>query len=303
MIDFLLLGTGAMMPLPDRWLSSLLVRSGRDLILFDCGEGTQIPWRTHHWGFRSLSSICLTHWHADHVAGLPGLLHTVANAGRTEPLRIFGPVETERVVAGLRAIAPDLPFAVEVGELRGGDRFTLPGALGGRVLDGDHRVPCLLYRVDLGRAPRFLVERARELAVPQSDWGRLQAGGTVMVGGCAITSADVMGPERPGVSFGLITDSRPVPGAAGFFHGVDLLVSEGTYGDSADGWKAVRNKHMTFAEAAQIAADARAKALWLTHFSPAMARPEDFLAEATDRFANTTVGTAGLTTTLRFADD
>src|SRR5947209_5652215 len=101
MIDLLLLGTGGMMPLPQRWLSSLLVRCEGELILFDCGEGTQVPMQSFGWGFRRLSAICLSHWHADHVAGLPGILHTIANSNRTEPLTIYGPAETLRVVRGL----------------------------------------------------------------------------------------------------------------------------------------------------------------------------------------------------------
>src|SRR5215212_11013301 len=109
MIDFLLLGTGAMMPLQGRWLSSLLVRCEGQITLFDCGEGTQIPWRTSNWSFRQTGAICLSHLHADHVAGLPGILHSLANSDRTEPLSIYGPVETSFVVEGLRRIAPHLP--------------------------------------------------------------------------------------------------------------------------------------------------------------------------------------------------
>src|SRR5690625_4770875 len=102
MIDVMLLGTGAMVPLPDRWLSSALVRVGSSLILLDCGEVTQIAMRERHWGFRRLDAICLSHMHADHVAGVPGLLHTVANAGKTSPLMIYGPVGTIDVITGLR---------------------------------------------------------------------------------------------------------------------------------------------------------------------------------------------------------
>ncbi|HKG26067.1 MAG TPA: MBL fold metallo-hydrolase, partial [Thermomicrobiales bacterium] len=163
MIDFLLLGNGAMLPLPDRWLSSLLVRCEGELTLFDCGEGTQIPWRRFGWGFRRLGAIVLSHCHADHVAGLPGLLHSIANAGRTEPLAVYGPEQTASVVAGLRVIAPLLPYEVVVHELVGGDRFALPGGLQAAALTAEHRVTCLVYRVGLARAPRFDPDRARAL--------------------------------------------------------------------------------------------------------------------------------------------
>src|SRR5690242_6770675 len=112
-IDTLLLGTGGMSPLPDRWLSALLVRCRGELILFDCGEGTQIVWRCFGWGFRRLGAICISHTHADHIAGLPGLLHSIANAGRTEPVALYGPPGTAVVVAGLRTIAPWLPYELQ----------------------------------------------------------------------------------------------------------------------------------------------------------------------------------------------
>jgi ribonuclease Z len=303
MIDFLLLGNGAMLPLPDRWLSSLLVRCEGELTLFDCGEGTQIPWRRFGWGFRRLSAICLSHCHADHVAGLPGLLHSIANAGRTEPLTIYGPEQTARVVAGLRVIAPHLPYDVVVHELTGGDHFELPGGLQASALTAAHRVPCLVYRAGLARGRRFDPDRARALAVPLELWRSLQRGEPVTWPGGSASPDDVLGPERPGISFGFATDTRPLPTMPPFFDGVDLLICEGTYGDSADLPKAIQNKHMTFAEAATLARDSRARALWLTHFSPAVEDPAAFLDEATAIFPDTTLGYSGLTGTLKFADE
>jgi ribonuclease Z len=303
MIDLLLLGTGGMMPLPNRWLSSLLVRCRGEITLFDCGEGTQIPWRTTGWGFRHVSAICLSHWHADHVAGLPGILHSMANSDRIEPLRIYGPVETVRVVAGLRQIAPELPYEVSVLELSGGERFTLPGGMTGRVIAGAHRVPSLIYRVDLSRGPRFDREAAEALELPVTTWAPLQRGERVEVGGRTIEPSEVRGPERPGISFGFMTDTRPTPAAASFLQGVDLLVSEGTYGDSALLAKAHAHGHMTFAQAATIARDAGVRELWLTHFSPAMEDPDVFAGNATAIFPRTTVGYTGLKTTLNFRDE
>jgi ribonuclease Z len=302
MIDLLLLGTGGMMPMPNRWLSAMLSRCRGEITLFDCGEGTQIPWRTTGWGFRSVTAICLSHWHADHVAGLPGLLHTIANAGRTEPITIYGPIHTSTVVAGLRVIAPHLPFDVQVHELRDGDRFELPGGMRGRVIAGDHRVPSLIYRVEVARSRRFDRAAAEALGAPITTWSVLQRGETVTVGDRVITPDEVLGPERPGLAFGFMTDTRPVPAAPTFLSDVDLLVSEGTYGDSALLDKAIAHKHLTFAEAAAIARDAGAKALWLTHFSHAMERPEEYLPFATETFPNTTIGYTGLSTTLSFED-
>src|SRR5262249_24573660 len=136
MIDFLLLGNGATLPLPDRWLSSLLIRCEGELTLFDCGEGTQIPWRRFGWGFRRVGAICISHWHGDHVAGLPGVLLSLANAGRTEPVAVYGPEQTARVIAGLRVVAPVLPFDLVIHELGDGERFDLPGGLRASAIAG-----------------------------------------------------------------------------------------------------------------------------------------------------------------------
>lgn len=302
MIDVLVLGTGAMLPLPNRWLSSFVIRCRGELILFDCGEGTQISWRQFGWGFRRLSAICFSHWHADHIAGLPGLLHTLANADRTEPITIFGPSETARVVAGLRVIAPELPFEVNVVELASGDTFSLPAGLEGKVLEGDHRVPVLAYRISLDRARRFRPERAEELEIPRRYWQALQRGQSVKWSERRAIPDDVLGPPRKGISFGFATDTRPTAEMGPFFSGVDLLITEGTYGESDHVVKARRNKHMTFEEAATIARGADARSLWLTHFSPAMDDPDAFLNHATAIFPHTTIAYTGLTTSLTFDD-
>lgn len=302
MIEAMLLGTGAMMPLPHRWLSSLLVRSSGQMTLFDCGEGTQIAWRSAGWGMRRLGAICLSHCHADHVAGLPGLLHALTWADRDELVTIYGPAGTLRVVEGLRVIAPMLPYPVAVRELAPGDVFALPGGLTGTVAAGHHALPVLAYRVDLPRAPRFELERARALGVPLELWRRLQAGEMVTWARRSAQPEQVMGPPRRGVSLAYVTDTRPVPGFLPLLEAVDLLVCEGTYGDSADTEKAARNTHMTFAEAAGLAAAAKVGRLWLTHFSPGMADPGAFAANARAIFPETTVGYAGLTTDLTFPD-
>jgi ribonuclease Z len=301
-IDLMLLGAGAMMPLPERWLSCLLVRCEGAITLFDCGEGTQIPWRASSWGFRQTGAICLSHLHADHVAGIPGLLHTLANSERTEPVHIYGPEGTISVIEGLRRIAPLLPFEVNVQELSEGDEVILPGAMRARVIAGNHRVPSLIYRIDVSRSPRFDRSAAQRLGIPVTHWSRLQAGETVNVDGQVFTPGQVQGPARTGLSFGFMTDTRPVEGAASFLSGVDLLISEGTYGDSARIDKAIARGHMTFAEAATVARDAGAGQLWLTHFSPAMLDPDQYLENATSIFARTTLGQTGLSTTLVFRD-
>jgi len=300
MIDALLLGTGAMMPLPQRWLSSVLLRVEGSLILLDCGEGTQIAWRQFRWGFKRLDAICLTHQHADHVAGLPGLFHTVANAGRTEPMHIYGPPGTIEVITGLRVVAPHLPYDMIVHELEGGADFVLPAGLRGRVAFGDHRIPVLAYRFDLPRKPGFQVRKAQALGVPQAMWRALQHGESVSVDGRTVVPADVMGPARKGISLGFATDTRPADAVRDLVRGVDLLISEGTYGDDEDAEKAAAYGHMTFREAATLARDADVGALWLTHFAVGMTDPAQWEGNARSVFPNTTLGYTGLQGAINF---
>lgn len=302
MIDVLLLGTGAMVPLPDRYLSSVLFRLNGSLSLIDCGEGTQVTWRRFHWGFRRLDSIFLTHHHADHVAGLPGLFHTVANAGRTEPIHIYGPPGTIDVITGLRVIAPWLPYDMMIQELQGGEEIVLPSGVRCRVAWGEHRGPVLGYRFDLPRNHPFLPDRAEALGVPRTRWGHLQRGETVLVDGREIAPDDVLGEARTGVSFTMVTDTRPTDALRELATGTDLLICEGTYGDDADIDKAIQNGHMTFREAATLARDAGAGALWLTHFGAGMSRPEEWAANARDVFPRAEIGRAGLTGQLVFDD-
>jgi ribonuclease Z len=300
MIDVALLGTGGMMPLPHRWLSSLLVRVQGELTLFDCGEGTQIAWRQTGWSMHRLGAICISHTHADHIAGLPGLLHAVANTGRTEPVTIYGPPGLQPVVAGLRTIAPYLPYPMHVVELESGEGFALPGGLDVRCVAGVHALPVLAYRLDLPRKRPFLVERAVSLGLPRPLWSSVQNGNVVEWEGQRVGPNDVLGPERPGISLAYVTDTRPTAEIAELVAGVDLLVSEATYGDDADADKAVRNTHMTFREAATLAKSAGAGRLWLTHFSPGVEVPAAWLANAEEVFANTVVGSDGLVATLNF---
>jgi ribonuclease Z len=302
MIDLILLGTSGTIPLPGRPLSSLLARVGPEMMLFDCGEGTQVSMRKSGWGFKALSGICLSHMHADHVAGLPGLLLTVANAGRREPLDIFGPVGTKIVVAGLRVIAPRLPFEVLVHEVSSARDIAWGG---GRLatLPVDHAIPCLAFRLDLARARRFDPARARALGVPLAEWKTLQQGQPVVLDDLTIEPDDVLGPPRRGLRLGYVTDTRPTPQMPGFLAEADMLVIEGTYGDPADAENAVENKHMLFSEAAEVGRQAAVRQIWLTHFSAKLLDPARFAGEAQRIVPATTIGYEGLTTTLRFSDD
>jgi len=305
MIDVALLGTGGTLPLPDRFLSSALLRCAGQLVLIDCGEGTQVSLRKLGWGLKDVGTILLTHFHADHVAGLPGLLLTIGNSGRTreEPMTVVGPRGVQRVVESLRVIAPHLPYPVRYHEMLGDSaEVSAVGPMRLSACVADHDIPCLAYRLALSRAPAFQPERAKALGLPVTLWKLLQRGETVEHDGRAVRPAEVLGAPRPGLSFGFVTDTRPTRALVEFFSDVDLLISEATYGDPADRGKAIENKHMTFGEAATMAAAARAKQLWLTHFTPALPNPDYFRREAEAVFPQVVIGREHLATTLAFAD-
>ncbi|SRR5579884_536641 len=302
MIDVYLLGEGGTWPLPGRWLSSVLLRHGGDLLLFDCGEGTQIPLRAAGWGLRAVGTVFFSHYHGDHVGGLPGLLLTLGNAERREPLDLYGPPGLAAVVAGLRVIAPHLPYDVRCHELSGGERLAV-GELVVRTLAVEHSLPCLAYTVERPRARRFEPERARALGLPVTLWNRLQRGEVVAWNGHIVQPDAVLGPPRAGVKFAFVTDTRPTVALPGFVAGAQLLVCEGMYGAEEDLPRALENRHMLFRESAAIAREGGVEALWLTHFSPALTAPAAYLPAARAIFPNTTIGATGLTTTLTFPDD
>ncbi len=299
-LDVALVGTGGMMPLPHRWLSSALIRFKGHLILFDCGEGTQISLRQLGWGIKDIDLVLISHLHGDHIAGLPGLLLTQGNSGRTEPLDVLGPPGLTDAVQKLRVIAPYLPFEVRCRELQPGETFNLD-ELTGRCAQADHHVPCLGFRLDLPRGREFRPERARSLNVPISQWKLLQRGEHVTVDGRTVKPDEVLGPERRGLSLGLVTDTRPTEALQQLVTGVDLLICEAMYGDDADQPTAVERKHMTFREAATLARAAQAQKLLLTHFSPAVVDPDSYAKNAQEVFAETVVGKDHFSLTVAFS--
>jgi ribonuclease Z len=295
-LDVAMVGTGGTMPLPNRWLSSVLLRYGQHRVLFDCGEGTQISLRALGWGLKDIDLILISHAHADHITGLAGLLLTQANSARTAAVHIVGPRGFAAVVAGLLVVAPHLPFAVRCTELAPEGSIDLD-ALKVTCTAAEHHVPCLAYRVDVPRGRQFLPDRARALGIPVADWRRLQRGEAAG----DFDPADVLGPPRSGLSVGLVTDTRPTDAIAALVSGVDLLVCEGTFGSDDDQPRAVERTHMTFREAAQLAQRANAKQLVLTHFSPSIVDPEAFVQNARDVFPDSVVARDHLTFSLRFA--
>ena len=310
MLDVCLLGTGGMQPLPGRRLSAVLIRVGAAMLLLDCGEGTQVAVRERGWGLRNLHTVLLTHLHADHLLGLPGLLLTLGHAGRgaDEPLTVYGPAPLPDVLEGLMRAAGPLPYPLHTVVLAGGETVVPAGMAGVavRCAAGEHGVPCLAYAVEVRREPRFDPHRARALDVPLPLWNILQHGGSVEHNGRRIDPAEVRGAHRRGRRVVLATDTRPTRDLAAFIasgDGTDLLIADGMYGDAENKPTRWESQHMTFAESAGLARDGGARHLWLTHFSPALSEPEAYLDRATMIFPATTIGHDGLTQTLVFEDD
>ncbi len=303
MLDVCLLGSGGMMPLPYRWLTALMTRYNGSSLLIDCGEGTQIAIKEKGWSFKPIDVICFTHFHGDHISGLPGLLLTMGNAERTEPLTLVGPRGLERVVNALRVIAPELPFPLRFIELTKAEEELELNGYRIRAFRVNHNVTCYGYSLEIDRAGKFQLEKAQALDIPKKLWGRLQKGETVEYEGSVYTPEQVMGEPRKGIKVVYCTDTRPVPAIAANAAGADLFICEGMYGEKEKQEKAVANKHMTFYEAARLAKEADVKEMWLTHYSPSLTRPEEYMDEVRRIFPRTLAGKDKKSAELNFEDE
>ncbi|MBR5875679.1 MAG: ribonuclease Z [Akkermansia sp.] len=303
MLDICLLGTGGTQPLVNRWLTSLMVRYKGHAVLIDCGEGTQIAAQKVGLSLKPVDKILITHLHADHISGLPGLLLTMGNMGRTEPLSIVGPVGTERVVYALRSIAQSLPFEVHVSELDTEEQLMYFMDCDITAFAVNHGMPCYGYSFSLPRAGKFDAARAKEQNIPLEFWNRLQKGEIITHEGCTYTPDMVLGPTRKGLKLTYCTDSRPTASIRTAAYGSDLFICEGMYGEDEMLPKAKENRHMLFSEAAQLAADAgEVKELWLTHYSPSLPNPKAYRDVARAIFPNTQTPRDGWCKTLAFED-
>lgn len=303
MLDVCLLGTGGMMPLPGRRLTALMTRYNGSSLLIDCGEGTQVAIKEKGWTFKPIDAICFTHYHADHISGLPGLLLTMGNTDRREPLTMIGPKGLERVVNSLRVICPELPFPIVFHEVTAPEEVIEMNGYKITAFRVQHNITCYGYSLEISRKGKFDVGRAKAQEIPIKCWNPLQKGETVTLDGKTYTPDMVLGPARKGLKVTYCTDTRPIPSISEHAKGSDLFICEGMYGEPEKQAKAKEFKHMTFYEAAKLAKDAEAAEMWLTHFSPSLVGPQRYMDEVQKIFPAAELGKDGRSVELLFEEE
>ena len=308
MIDVTLLGTSALLPLPNRALTAAVLFCSGHSILFDCGEGTQTAARRAGVSLMKTDLIALTHYHGDHIFGLLGLMQTMHSLGRTEILYITGPAGLEETLAPILKLVrwtdyeikllPFPPEGLRLADLVHG--WAHEAKLS--AFPTEHFVSSQGYCFTLGRAGKFMPQRAQELNVPINLWSVLQKGQSVQVGDEIIYPEQVLGAPRRGLKFVFSGDTRKCDSLIEAAKDADLLICEGTYGKNESAEVAFKHGHMIFAHAAEVAKAANVKTLWLAHFSQKMPDPRQYLPNATEIFPNTICGRDGMSTTLKFQD-
>ncbi|MFA9423375.1 MAG: ribonuclease Z [Sedimentibacter sp.] len=291
MIDVTLIGTGGMIPLPDRFLASFLIEYNGKSILIDCGEGTQISLRKGKISMNKIDTILITHCHADHVSGLPGLLLTIGNNGRIKPLNVIAPRGGAVIINSLLVVCGFLPYEVLISELHD-SKPTKFEKIGFEItsIPLKHHINCVGYSLELLLRPHFQPNKAKAMNIPVAFWKDLQNGHNVLVDNNMITPNMVLGEPRKSIKISYVTDTRPVNLIEKIIKDSNLFICEGMYGDDEQYNNAVEKMHMLFSEAANIALKSGVHELWLTHFSPSMTNPQEFVETAKKIFSNTIVG-------------
>lgn len=296
MMNVTLLGTGGTQPLPGRALAAACVTVGGSNLLLDCGEGTQTAARRFGISTFRMDAILLTHYHGDHIFGLPGLWQTMAAQGRTAPVVVAGPPGLSAVVRAFYAVSGPLPFELRLQELSGcRGSFEVPAGCV-EAFPLRHRTPCCGYALYLPRAGRFDPVRARAAGIPVRYWSVLQGGQPA--GG--FRPEQVMGPPRRGLKVVYGTDTRPCAALRRAAQDADLLMMDSTYADDADLPKARLYGHSTCREAGVLAAEAGVRRLWLTHYSAAVTDPAPGLCAARAAFPQAEAGEDGKRIALKF---
>ena len=302
-MQIVFLGTSGSWPTPKRNVSAIAVKRGPEVLLFDCGEGTQRQFMLSSLSFMQVSRVFLTHFHGDHFLGLPGLVQSMTMNERREDLDVYGPRGTRELVKTLVTLGHfTAGFRVEPRDLRDGEEVDF-NAYRVRAIEADHTVPALSYVLEEAPRPgRFDVEKARRLGVPEGPlYSQLQSGHPVAVGDRTVGPQDVVGPPRPGRKIAYTGDTRPSARLAQAAWNCDVLIHDAT-ADTALEEKALRYGHSTGAQAALVAKECNARTLILTHVSPRYDDVSGILAEARTIFPSTQFAEDFFTYTVPYAD-
>lgn len=290
MLDVALLGCSGMMPLHDRFLTSMICRLDGKLLLIDCGESTQVTLRILKYGFKKIDVICFTHFHADHIAGLPGVLLSIANSNRTEELTLIGPKGLEEIVKSLLVICGELPYTIKFIEISEDNE---PIEISGFTIltkEVQHRVDCFAYKIIARRIGKFNKEKAIRNNVPMVLWNQLRRENEVIFENKKYTINMILEEERRGITVCYSTDTIPLEDMYEFVYESDLFICEGLYADEEKRDKAHEYGHMTFKDACEIGKKAKVKKMWLTHFSPSISDPMEYSDYAKELFENCEIG-------------
>jgi ribonuclease Z len=304
MIRVTFLGTAASRPTVGRNVSGIALQREGDLMLLDCGEGTQRQMMRFGTGF-GVQAVFLTHFHADHFLGIIGLVRTMGLQGREEPLRLFGPPGGEEILRAAVHLGVDrTPFPVSIHELGAGDAVPF-GEYEIQAFEVQHGTPALGFALrEHPRLGRFDVERARALGIPEGPlFGRLHRGEAVKVGDRVVQPSEVVGEPRPGRLVVYTGDTRPAAGTLEVARGADLLIHEATFTEDEER-RAYETFHSTARGAALLAKEAGVDRLILTHVSARYAdNPAPLLGEAQPVFSATAVAHDGLGVELGYRSE
>ncbi len=280
-MQIVFLGTSGSWPTPKRNVSAVAIKRGPEVLLFDCGEGTQRQFMQSKLSFMQVSRVFISHFHGDHFLGLPGMVQSMSMNGREAPLDVYGPRGIERLVTELLSLGYFTPgFAVRAKELPPGGDVDC-GEYVVRAFEAVHTVPCLSYVLEEKPRPgRFDLERAEALGVPSGPlYSRLQEGEMVTIAGRIVRPEDVLGPPRRGRKIVYTGDTMPHDGLMEIARDADVLIHDAT-SDAALEEKANRYGHSSSRQAAEIAAKANVGLLVLTHLSPRYEDPASILQDA-----------------------
>jgi len=305
MLSLTFLGTGAACPTADRNVTAHALHREGEQLLFDCGEGTQRQMMRYGVGF-SFRDVFFTHYHSDHILGLPGLIRTMGLLDRTEPVTCYGPRGAERVLGDLLKVGVERnKFPIQIVEIQPGDRFDR-GGYDLQVFPTDHRPGSIGFAlVEHTRLGRFDPARARALGIPEGPlWGQIHRGQAVTLpDGRTLGPDELVGAPRPGRTVVLTGDTRPCDAVREVSRGADLLVHDATFGEDEQE-RARETGHSTAREAAQVARDAAVHRLALTHISARYSRDApELLAEAQECFPAAIVARDGMTLEVRFPEE